>query len=112
MAGIVNPIIPGLNAAFGDSPSGFVGGILKFAVNAALIISAVAFVFMFILGGIQWITSGSDKAALEGARKRILNSLTGVVIVFMVFAIVKFVETVFGVQILQFDFASLVITST
>lgn len=107
MAGIENKALtPGLRSL---SPAGFIEGLLKFLVNAALIISAIAFLFMFILGGIAWITSGSDKQALEAARRRVLNSIIGFVVVLSVFALVKFIEAIFNIQILQFNLTDLAI---
>ena len=61
------------------------------------------FVFNFIIGGIRWITSGGDKARIEGARSSILNSVVGLVVVFSVFVILSLLEKLFGVSLLQID---------
>src|SRR5258707_322328 len=74
------------------------------------VMTAVAFIwftFQLIMGAIQWITSGGDKAALEGARGRITQALVGIIILFSAFAIVKLVETFFNIHILTIDIGSL-----
>ena len=71
------------------------------------VIGTVIFVFTFITGAIQWITSGGDKTALEGARGRISNALIGLVILFASYAIIKLIEAFFGVNILELDIGAL-----
>jgi hypothetical protein len=78
-------------------------------IGLAFAIGVLIFVFMLIAGAIQWIASGGDKAALEGARGRITNAIVGIVILFSVFAIIKIIEKFFGIDILTIDFGSLVI---
>ena len=36
---------------------------------------------MLIMGGIEWITSGGDKAKYEAARKRITAAIVGLVLI-------------------------------
>ncbi|MBL7036901.1 hypothetical protein ISR94_03660, partial [Candidatus Microgenomates bacterium] len=47
--------------------------------------------------------------AIEGARGRITSALVGVVILFSTFALIKIVETFFGIDILTIDIGPLVI---
>jgi hypothetical protein len=72
--------------------------------NILQVIMFVAGLFFFIyllLGGIQWITSGGDKAGTQAARDRITAAFIGLVIVVGAFAITLIVEKVFGIQILS-----------
>jgi hypothetical protein len=62
-----------------------------------------------LLGGIQWISSGGDKTALEGARGKITNAVIGIIILFSLFAILKIVEDFFGINILTIDFGPLMV---
>jgi hypothetical protein len=71
------------------------------------VIAALAFFFMFIIGGIQWITSGGDKTATESARGRITAALIGLVIVFLVYAILNLINTLLGFDLTKIDISGL-----
>lgn len=70
-------------------------------IRLLLVIAALVFFIMLVIGGIQWIMSGGDKAQSENARKRITSALVGLAIVFSAWAISRLVETLFGVNILN-----------
>lgn len=74
--------------------------IITFLITASLIVAAVVFFFMLVWGGIEWITSGGDKAGNENARKRITNALIGLAIVFSAWAIVTLIKVIFGIDLL------------
>lgn len=77
-------------------------GIVPTFVNLILVIGAIVFFFMLVVGGIQWMISGGDKAATEAARGRITAALIGLVIVFSAWAILKIIETLFGISLTTF----------
>lgn len=54
------------------------------------IIGAVA-VVMIIVGGLRYVTSSGEQAALTGAKNTIVYALVGVVIALMAYAIVRFI---------------------
>lgn len=60
----------------------------------------LAFIYLLI-GGLQWITSGGDKAAASAARDRITAALVGLIIIVAAFAITLVLERVFGIRILS-----------
>jgi hypothetical protein len=68
-------------------------------IRGALVVAAIVFFFILVIGGIKWIASGGDKAATEGARNQITAALVGLVIVFAAWAIVALINTFFGVNI-------------
>jgi hypothetical protein len=77
-----------------------IGGIVGAAIRLILIVAAlVAFIFL-IIGGIRWITSGGDKEGTAKAQSTITAALIGLVIVFAAWAIIKLIETFFGIEIL------------
>ena len=78
-------------------------GLIRIVLAAVLIIAALAFFFMLILGGIKWITSGGDKGRVESARSQITAALIGLVIVFAAWAILGIVENFFGVNLRSFN---------
>ncbi len=78
-------------------------------IGWAFVIGTTLFVFMLLIGSVQWITSGGDKNALEAARGRISQALIGVIVLFSVFAIIKLIEVFFGISILAIDIGPLII---
>ena len=101
-----NPVLGDLGNLSGSQ---FFQGFLRGLVNFGLIVGAVIFLFMLLLGAIQWISSGGDKANVEAARSRLTTALIGLVLLFAVFAIINVIDTFFGTEILRLDIPSIVI---
>ena len=74
-------------------------------IRFALIIAAVTFFFMLLIGGIKWIMSGGDKGKTEEARNQITAALVGLVIVFSAWAIAQLTKALFGIDILNLSFS-------
>lgn len=70
--------------------------IISALIKGAMVIAAIIFFFMLVIGGIKWIASGGDKAQTEAARNQITAALVGLVIVFAAWAIVSLIATFFG----------------
>lgn len=68
-------------------------------IRFLLVIAALVFFFMLVIGGIQWILSGGDKAKSEAARGRITSALVGLAIVFVAWAITSLINVLFGVDL-------------
>ena len=66
-----------------------------------MLVVAVVFFFILIYGGLRWVMSEGDQKAVEAARSQITNALIGLAIVFAAFAIMRLIETVFGIQLLS-----------
>jgi len=80
-----------------------VPNIVSGAIRLILVVAAlVAFVFL-IIGGIRWVTSGGDKEKTARAQQTLTAALVGLVIVFASWAIIKLIETFFGIQILTLE---------
>ena len=94
-------------------PSGWEG--LNFTIPALvsglikliLVIAALIAFFFLIIGGIKWITAGGDKANTETARNTLTAALFGLLIVFGAWAIIRLIETFFGITILQLEIPSI-----
>ena len=89
------------NQNFGALTNLTLPGIVSGLIRGALVVAAVVFFFILVMGGIRWIASGGDKAATEGARNQITAALIGLVIVFAAWAIVQLIQVFFGVNIFQ-----------
>jgi len=87
---ITNPALgPGLQ---GKSGIEFFQDLLPRMVGLAFVIGSLIFFFVMVIGAIQWISSGGDKAAIEAARGKISNAIVGIVILLAVFAVVKVIS--------------------
>jgi hypothetical protein len=100
---------PALRTLTNQSGVSFLQSTFSKFITMGLIVGSLIFFFMLIMGAIQWMSSGGDKGALEGARGKITNALIGIIIFFSVFAVVKIIEGFFGIKILTLDIGSLII---
>jgi len=71
------------------------------AISLVLLAVALVFFFMLVWGGLKWVMSQGDSKNVEAARNQITNALIGLAIVFASWAIVRLIETIFGVSILN-----------
>lgn len=76
------------------------GQLISAVVGTLLIVAALIAFLYLILGGIQWITSGGDKSAMETARNKITHAIVGLVIVGAAWAIMLLVQNFLGVKII------------
>lgn len=77
-----------------------VGQLISALVGTLLILAALMAFFYLILGGIQWITSGGDKAGMETARNKITHAIVGLIIVGAAWAIMVLIQNFLGVTII------------
>lgn len=104
LAQLTNPVVGrNLNPGSGAEAVSQFNNVVQVIITSLLVVASVFFVFNFIIGGIKWITSGGDKARIEGARSSILNAVVGLVIVFSVFVILSLLESFFKINLLQID---------
>jgi hypothetical protein len=75
------------------------GSIISASISLILIVAAILFFFMLVIGGIKWILSGGDKGATEAARNQITAALIGLVVVFAAWAIANLIGSLFGIAI-------------
>jgi len=81
-----------------------IGQLLSAVVGLLLILAALLAFFFLILGGIQWITSGGDKAGMEAARNKITHAIVGLIIVGAAWAVMILVQNFLGVTIIGSSF--------
>src|SRR3989344_9035907 len=67
-------------------------------IQLVMVLAAIIFFFILVIGGIKWITSGGDKGQTEAARNQITAALVGLVIVFAAWGIIALIKTFFGVD--------------
>jgi len=83
--------------AAADSLALVVSNILGFLT----LIAGLAFIFYFIIGAVNWITSAGDPKKLETARTMILNAFIGLIITLIAYPLLSVLSHFLG-----FDLAS------
>jgi len=73
-------------------------GIVSNLINLVLVVAFVVFLFLLLLGGIQWITSGGDKESLAKAKGKITSAIIGIIIVICAWAILSLIRSFFGLE--------------
>ncbi len=106
---ITNPVLsPNLQDILVNSiPETFFKLFIPRMIGLVFVIGAIIFFFVMMIGAIQWIISGGDKAAIEAARGKIVNAIVGLIILFSTFALLKIIEDFFGINILVLDIGAL-----
>ena len=108
---ISNPIFgQPLTDLLNAGPFAFFQKLIPAIIGLGFVIGVIVFVFMMIIGAIQWISSGGDKASVEAARGRVMNAIIGLIVLFVVFALIKLIETFFIINILELDIGALKIS--
>jgi amino acid transporter len=74
------------------------GPLIQSGITIAIIVAAILTFAFLVWGGIQWITSGGDKAKYEEARNRITAALIGLAIVALAWLLIKLVTYFFGID--------------
>lgn len=104
---ITNPTIPNLSPESGQAGVSRINQLIQTLITLALIVAAVVFFFMLVIGGIEWISSGGDKEKLSAARTRITNAIVGLLILFSLWAFLVLIEIIFKVNVINLDIQSL-----
>ncbi len=66
--------------------------VLSFIIRLFFIVAGLIAVIYLLLGAFAWITSGGDKDAVSKAQQKIQAAVIGLVIIFVVLAIIVVVE--------------------
>jgi hypothetical protein len=77
----------------------YINRIISILISIGIILCVTAFIILLIIGGIQYMTSGGDKPKLEGARNKIVNAVTGIIILLLLWFILQFFNLIFGTNI-------------
>lgn len=90
---------PSSGSQFSALGSLTIPSLVSVGIRLVVIVAALVFFFILVIGGIRWIASGGDKTQTEAARNQITSALIGLVIVFAAWAIVALINTIFHVNI-------------
>lgn len=96
---ILNKAIPDTITSLGA------GGGLAFYIatlwKTVVTVGGIAFIIYLIWGGIEYLTSGGDKARTADAQTKITSSVIGIAILVASYAITLFIQAVFKINILN-----------
>jgi len=69
--------------------------ILTFIFRFFFIIAGLVALLYLLLGALAWITSGGNKENVDKAREKIQAALVGLILIFVVLAVVVVIENIF-----------------
>jgi len=78
-------------------PTTSINDVIRFVINVIFFIAVIAALIFLLIGGIKWLTSGGDKAAIEAARGQLIAAIIGLGIVIFGYFILNFVLTLIGI---------------
>jgi fumarate reductase subunit D len=99
-AAISNPFLKN-SSDIVSNPQNYVNNIIQTIISVFFIVAVVYFIWHFVMAGYHMINSNGDPKKWEEAQKAILYGLVGLILVFSLFAILKFAGTVLGIPGLQ-----------
>lgn len=68
------------------------GTVLTFVIRLFFIAAGLIAIIYLLLGAFAWITSGGNKEAVDKARDKIMNAVIGIILIFVVLAVVGLLE--------------------
>lgn len=71
------------------------GEMLTFLIRTFFVLGGIISLLYLLLGALSWITSGGNKENVDKAREKIQAALIGVILIFVVLAVVTVFEQVF-----------------
>ena len=69
--------------------------VLTFVIRLFFIVAGLIAIIYLLLGALSWITSGGNKESVDKAREKIQAALIGLILIFIVLAVIGVVESMF-----------------
>lgn len=101
--GVITPPQGTIPETSGD-PSTFVASLIRNGIWLMVIVAFIIAVIWMILAGLSFIFAGDDPKKVQAAWGKVYWGLIGLVIVIGSFAIIKLVETFFGITVISGGF--------
>jgi hypothetical protein len=105
-AAIQNPLLSDQNITV-DSSVNYVQSVISTIVSLLMIVAVVYFLWHASMAGYHFIATEGNADDLKKAKNELLWAIMGLVIVFAVFAILKLVGTIFGINLLNINIPTL-----
>ncbi|MFA6007301.1 MAG: hypothetical protein WC784_01475 [Candidatus Shapirobacteria bacterium] len=97
---IFNPLLNNGELQAKD-PALYTNNVLQAIFSIFFIVGLIYFMWHLIMAGYHMISSDGDTKKVETARNQITYALLGIIVIFSVFAILKFVGTITGITGLE-----------
>ncbi|MDD4026808.1 MAG: hypothetical protein PHO75_01300 [Candidatus Shapirobacteria bacterium] len=91
-----NPVLKNQNIS--NNSTGYMNSVIQSLISVLFIFGLIYFVYHFILAGYKMISSQGDPKKYEEAQHALLYSLIGIAIIFSVFALLRLIGNLFGID--------------
>jgi len=107
LAQITNPVLPDSLGKGGVEQGGtIIGTLISNIVGLLFLFGFLLSLLYLLMGGLQWITAGGEKAQLESARNKITNAIIGLIVVAATYAIFTLVGQFLGLDVTKLQIPS------
>jgi len=99
---ICNPLLPsatGCNQV--TDPQTYTSGVIQTIVSIFMLVGVIYFIWHFVFAGYHLIASNGDPKKFESAKDEAVWAVLGLMVVFSVYALLKFVGFIVGVPSLE-----------
>lgn len=86
------------NSVSAESAGSLFSSFVSRAIGIITIIAFIWFLFILITGSVGIISSGGDKQAVEGAKKKITTGLIGLIVLISGVFVARFIGTFLGIE--------------
>ncbi len=97
---VCNPVLEDCNKtnSISSDPTTYINSAIQTVISVFFIFGLIYFIFHFVLAGYHMISSQGDPKKYEASQKSLLYALFGIIIIFSIFAILRLVGTLFGIE--------------
>jgi hypothetical protein len=99
--GIRNPVIPTQEGTIEGVVQDPLAPLIARLWSTIVILGGLMVIIFLLWGALEWITSGGDSNKLQNARAKMTNAAIGLGILAASFAIIAFLGSVFGFNLLE-----------
>lgn len=96
---ICNPLLK--NCKSSTNPQGYTNDVLSTVISLFFIVGIVYFMWHIIFAGYHLIGADGDPKKFESAKNEITYSILGVIVIFTIFGLMKFVGFILGIEGLE-----------
>lgn len=98
---VVSPVLANADVVIPTASLGVtmpdMGQVVTFMIRMLFVVAGLAALLYLLLGALAWITSGGDKEKVTKAREKIQAAVIGLILIFVVIALVALLEKVLGI---------------
>lgn len=94
---ICNPALQNCEANV-SNPTAYFNNIIQGVFSIFFIVGILYFIWHFVMAGYHFISSNGDEKKIVTAKNEILYALIGLIIIFTIFALLKFIGYILGIK--------------